>query len=185
MHTLNTLKIFTQVLASFAESRNNIFSLSDLHGAMPQHNRNAFKVLVNRAEKQGLLERVCRGLYIVPDKRSEDGLLLYHAASRLRADQFNYISLESVLCDAGVISQVPLNWITVMTSGRSHIIRCQRWGSIEFIHTRKKADDVAGQLTYDSRCHMWRASVALALKDMKATKRSMDLVNIGMNDESI
>jgi hypothetical protein len=34
-----------------------------------------------------------------------DGLLLFHAASCLRAHQFNYISLGTVLSDSGIISQ--------------------------------------------------------------------------------
>jgi hypothetical protein len=35
---------------------------------------------------------------------------------------------------------------------------------------------VAGELTYDAGCHLWRASAKLALRDMKATRRSLELV---------
>ena len=42
------------------------------------------------------------------------GLVLFHAAARLRAGGFNYISQETALSDAGVISQVPINWISAL-----------------------------------------------------------------------
>lgn len=109
-----------------------------------------------------------------------DGLLLFRVAARLRADGLNYISLETALSDAGVISQVPINWVTLMSSGRSNTISCGRWGTIEFVHTRQQAGELASQLHYDSRCALWRASVPLALRDMRTTHRSLNLV-----DESV
>ncbi|MBE2204339.1 MAG: hypothetical protein IAE94_08390 [Chthoniobacterales bacterium] len=82
-----------------------------------------------------------------------------------------------MLSDAGVISQVPMNWISLMSSGRSHVVNCGDYGHIEFVHTSQRADDVAGELAYDSDRHLWRASVRQALRDMKATRRSLALVN--------
>jgi hypothetical protein len=75
-----------------------------------------------------------------------------------------------------LISQIPLGWITVMTGGRSGIIPCGIWGSIEYIHTKRRFEDSEPFLTYDSRCHLWRASARLALRDMRAAKRPMDLI---------
>ena len=37
---------------------------------------------------------------------------------------------------------------------------------------------LAGQLSWDGRIHLWRASVALALKDLKHTHRSDDLIDL-------
>uniref|UniRef100_A0A831TXN1 AbiEi antitoxin N-terminal domain-containing protein n=1 Tax=Geobacter metallireducens TaxID=28232 RepID=A0A831TXN1_GEOME len=166
-----------QILAQVADEDHYLFSLSDLHGAMPGHGAGAFKALVSRAEKEGLLRRVCRGLYLYPGVNYPQGLLLYHAAARLRAGEFNYISLESALSDAGVISQIPLNWITIMSSGRSHVVNCGDLGRIEFVHTKKRPETLADQLTYDPRCHLWRASVTLAVRDMKAAGRNTDLID--------
>ncbi len=74
------------------------------------------------------------------------------------------MSLESVLSDAGVISQVPMNWISLMTSGRSHVVDCGDYGHIEFVHTAQSPDDVSGELSYDPERHLWRASVRQALR---------------------
>ena len=88
-----------------------------------------------------------------------------------------HISLETALSDAGVISQAPMNWITLMSSGRRNTIRCGAWGTIEFVHTCRKPAELRDNLTYDVRCRMWRASVSLAMRDMRLTRRSLDLVN--------
>lgn len=153
------------------------FKPSDLRSVLPELSAEAFKALLSHAAKRNTLKRICRGLYIYPSKYQSTGLGLYHAASRLRAHQFNYISLETVLSDSAVISQVLPNWITIMSSGRSQIIECNDLGHIEFIHTKKKPTALASKLTYDRKCHFWRADIALAIKDMKNTKRNLDLVD--------
>jgi len=89
----------------------------------------------------------------------------------------NYLSLETVLSDAGVISQIPMNRIMVMSSGRSCVIECGSWGSIEFVKTRQDPEDLVGQLTYDGKSRLWRASVKQALRDMRATHRNVDLID--------
>lgn len=162
-----------------------LFTLSDLGSVLPTHNRSALMVLLSRAVKSGLLQRVCRGLYLYPDTNPQDGLLLYRAAARLRAGDFNYLSLESVLSDAGVISQIPLGWITLMSSGRNRIVDCGRFGHIEFVHTQRSAGKLATQLSWDSRINLWRASVALALKDMNHTHRSQELIDWEVANELV
>lgn len=174
-----------QTLEHVADDEHHLFTLGDLWGTFPEHTPGAFRALVSRAEKRGLLRRVCRGIYLYPKVDYARGLILYHAAARLRAGEFNYISLETALSDAGVISQVPINWITLMSSGRSQTITCGDFGTIEFVHTEKKGADLSEQLIHDPRCHLWRATVALAIRDMKATKRNLDLIDWEMADELV
>jgi predicted transcriptional regulator of viral defense system len=182
---MRPIKKLTTVLESITDEEHCLFTLSDLHGAMPEQSSSGFKALVCRAEKDGLLKRVCRGVYLYRTAKLAQGLLLYHAAARLRAGEFNYISLESALSDAGVISQIPMNWITVMSSGRTTTVSCGAFGSIEFIHTKRRPENLASHLTYDMRCHLWRASVELALKDMNVTRRTTDLVDMEAVDELV
>ncbi len=182
---MQPIKELARLLERLASEEHYLFSLDDLRSALPAASPGAFKALLSRAEKSGLLQRVCRGIYLYPRVAWPAGLLLFHAAAKLRADAFNYLSLETVLSDAGVISQVPLHWITLMSSGRSHVVNCGDFGHIEFIHTKRRATDVAGQLHYDRDCHLWRASVALALQDMKLTRRSMDLIDWEVADELV
>jgi hypothetical protein len=109
--------------------------------------------------------------------KPDRGLVLPHAAAKLRPLGLNYLSLETVLSDAGVISQIPINRIMVMSSGRSGVIDCGRWGSIEFVKTRQRPQALVGNLEYDSRARLWRANVAQALRDMRATHRNLDLID--------
>ena len=182
---MQPMKKLTRILDQLTSEDNYLFSLGGLQCALPGIGTGALRALLSRAQKSGVLKRVCKGIYVFPRVDLPVGLILFHAAAKLRADAFNYLSLESVLSDAGVISQIPLNWITLMSSGRSHIVDCGDFGHIEFIHTKRKSSDVAAQLHYDPNCHLWRASVALALLDMKLTRRSTDLVDWSIVDEHV
>ena len=172
---MQPLRKLRETLQSLADRDHCLFTGSDLAAVVPECRQ--MPVLMSRAVKAGILRRVCKGIFHYPVRGLNIGDLLFHAAARLRAGEFNYISLETVLSDAGVISQVPFNWITLMSSGRSHVVDCGDFGHIEFIHTERKPSDLADQLTYDVDRHLWRASLPLALRDMKATRRSLDLVD--------
>lgn len=172
-------------LARLASKERYLFTPDDLRALVPDLSDGAYKTLLSRAVSQGHLARVCRGLYLFEPVNPSGGLVLFHAAARLRATQFNYISLETALSDSGVISQIPINWITLMSSGRSSRISCGRWGTIEFVHTRQKPQDLVRDVHYDSRCRLWRATPKQALRDMKAAKRSMDLIDWSVANEFV
>lgn len=174
---MQPIRQLSNTLGHLADRDHYLFSLSDLSGLLPDQSPSALKTVIGRAVSNGQLQRVCRGIYLYPLKDYPAGLLLYRVAARLRAHELNYLSLESVLSDAGVISQIPMNWITLMSTGRSHIIDCGDFGHIEFIHTGKSLDKIQPHLIYDRRCGLWRATVSLALQDMKVTGRNMELVD--------
>lgn len=182
MQPLSKLKQWLEVNTN---TNRYLYTFHDLRALCQEQTDAAFKTLLSRAVRLGVLTRVCRGIYLNKKAMLVDGLLLFHVAALLRANEFNYISLETALSDAGVISQVPINWITIMSSGRSHMISCGEFGSIEFVHTDKKPTELIRLLSYDHERGMWRAHVALALKDMKATHRNCDLINWDVADEFI
>ena len=174
-----------KALREFASGDPVLFALSDLQALLPVHTENAFKSIVSRLVKRGELDRICRGIYTLPGHAARLADPLARVAARLRAHQFNYISLESALSDAGVISQVPVNRLTLMSSGRTSIIHCGVHGTVEFVHTRKNAGEVAEQLVYDPVLKLWRASVALALRDMRDTRRDTGLIDKEAADEFV
>lgn len=178
-------KMLINWLLRNASSEHYLFSLTDLRALFPTLSDAAFKTLLSRSVKEGPLQRVCRGLYTYKKTIPSNGLFLFHVAAYLRAHEFNYISLETALSNAGIISQVPINWITIMTSGRSNIIRCGEFGTIEFVHTNKKPSDIMNQLSYDAEYKLWSASVTLALKDMKDAHRNCDLINWSIANEFV
>jgi hypothetical protein len=166
-------------------SKSCLFSLHDLRALYPNLSNSTFKALISRAASAGHLDRLCRGIYLYRRAMNYDGLMLFHIAAHLRANELNYISLETALSDAGIISQIPMNWISIMSSGRSNIVSCGEFGTIEFVHTNQKPNDIMNQLSYDKNCGLWRANVPLALRDMKATHRNCDLIDWDIANEFI
>lgn len=182
---MQNIKLMRNLLFDRSNKEHYLFAQHSLRALYPSLSDSAYRVLLSRAVASGLLTRVCREIYLFQRNLPKDGLLLFHIAALLRANEFNYISLETVLSDAGVISQIPVNWVSILSSGRSNQINCGEFGTIEFIHTRQKPVDVAQQLHYDTRYGLWRASVALALKDMRRMRRNCDLINWEIANELI
>jgi len=174
---MQSIKILRIALENLCSPDHYLFALSDFRALLPDLKENSLKTLLSRAQADGLLKRVCRGIYLYERVDHPHGYILYHTASRLRAEHFNYISLETVLSDEGIISQLPINRITLMSSGRSSIIDCAAFGSIEFVHTKKRPERVSTRLIYDKSCRLWRAKRALALEDIKAVGRNLDLID--------
>ncbi|MCL2044013.1 MAG: hypothetical protein FWG89_07740 [Treponema sp.] len=168
---MQSIQVLKTNLENLANSQHYLFSVSDFSALFPQKSLTALMVLLGRAVKNGSLERVCRGFYVYCKTTYPQDMLLFRLAARMRADYFCYLSLESVLSEDGIISQVPLGCVTLMTTGRSGIINCGRFGRIEFTHTKKSPEDIAGFLTYDFRYGLWRASAQLALQDLHSTGR--------------
>lgn len=184
-NALQPMRRLIRGLTALASEEHYLFTPDDMRALVPDISDGAYKTLLSRAASEGYLARVCRGLYLFESAQPSTGLLLFHAVARLRATQFNYISLETALSDVGIISQIPINWITVMSSGRSSKISCDRWGTLEFVHTNQKPQDLADQLKYDARCRLWRATPQQALRDMKVAKRNMDLIEWSVADEFV
>lgn len=175
---MQPLKQLTSWLEENASQTNYLFTAASLRAVLPDLSDGAFKALLSRAARQGVLTRICRGIYAAEKLMTFDGKLLFYVANILRAQNFNYLSLETVLAENGVISQIPVARIFVMTSGRGGIVSCGKYGSIEFTHTNKAPADLLPKLMYDPDYRMWRASVPLALQDMNQTKRSTrDLID--------
>jgi len=170
-------KQLAETLRLLTDRDHCVFSSSDLAAAVPESNRQQLPVLLSRATKSGILTRICRGIYFHPVADYPRGNLLFHAAARLRAGEMNYLSLETVLSEAGVISQIPMNWISVMTSGRSHVVDCGDFGRIEFVHTEQRANDLEGRIFYNPARRLWTATVELAMRDVRRTRRNLDLIN--------
>ncbi|HGS5457581.1 TPA: hypothetical protein ACN32Y_004777 [Vibrio parahaemolyticus] len=88
--------------------------------------------------KNQILERVARGIYLYTlskDRFSANTLEII--AKTLRRGEYSYVSLESALSEYGVISQIPMDRLTVMTTGRKGEYKT-RYGVIEFTHTKSR-----------------------------------------------
>ncbi len=176
LYVVQTARKLLTALRSLADEERYLFTPADLSALVPDLHASAFKSLLSRLVGRGELIRICRGVYRPAWIDPPHGRILYHAAARLRSGGLVYLSLESVLSEAGVISQVPMQRITLMTSGRGGTIDCGDLGMIEFTHTRQRPEAVMDHLHYDAERRLWCADVDQALKDLRHTGRNLDLI---------
>ncbi len=182
---MQNIEILQNTLDKISSKDNYIFSADSFKVLFPNLSRNALLMLLSRAVKKGILVRLCLGYYLYPKAPYQKGYELYNLATILRKNNFCYLSLESILSEAGIISQIPINTITVMTNGRRGKINCGKFGTIEFIHTKKDINSIAKQLVYDRNYQIWKASPKLAYQDMLDTKRPLDLIDKEILNEFI
>lgn len=181
---MQPIRNLEEILWKFSTPDSFLYSPDDLKVFFPGITDQTLMKLLSRAVIAGILERVCKGIYLYPRVQYQSSKVLYMVACKLRAGCFNYISLESVLCEHSVISQQMLSWLTIMTTGRSNIIDCGRFGSIEFIHTMKPCHVLKNHLFIDRWSGMMVADVHLAMEDEKDCRRkSLGLVNWDLYNE--
>jgi hypothetical protein len=173
---MQSAKILINALRKIADEQRYLFTPADLSALLPTSNASSFKSLLSRLVSRGELVRVCRGLYHPAWIEPAHGLVLYHSAARLRAGCFSYLSLESILSETGDLSQLPMNRITLMTSGRSGEISCGRFGVIEFTHTQQRPENVMKHLRFHQTRRLWCADRVQALRDLRRTGRNLDLL---------
>jgi hypothetical protein len=152
-----------------------VFTLHDLAKLFPGDRRKALQAAVNRLVRDGLLVRACRGIYVNPLAGSRDRRTIEEVAKALRRGEHSYVSLESALSEYGVISQVPVDRLTVMTTGRKGLIRTP-WGAVEFTHTSRAPSEITmGTRQVDRPLRL--ATAKTALRDLKRVGRNLHLVD--------
>jgi hypothetical protein len=181
---MQPIRTLEQVLRSIMTPHDYLFSLSDLANILPNQDRSALKMVVSRAVGTGVLVRACHGIYMLADA-PRTGLELFHIAAKVRAGFFNYISQETVLSDAGVISQLPINHATIMSSGASAVLNCGNLGSIEFTHTKRDLVALSPRLVYDESRRLLCATVEVAWEDLRSARRNRHLVDEEALDDLI
>lgn len=95
--------------------------------------KNHLRVSLNRQVKNGIIIRIARGIYYNPRAKNQPDNLLFNIACRLRDYRDFYLSLESVLSEEGVISQIP-NRLTFISQSKSAVFHTPL-GIIEFTKT--------------------------------------------------
>ena len=86
---MQPLKQLSQTLDLLADETSYLFTPADLRAVLPGLASGAFKALLSRAHKAGVLWRVCKGVYLYPRVNYSTGLVLFHVAAKLRADTFS------------------------------------------------------------------------------------------------
>lgn len=131
------------------------------------------KLMMKRLADQGVLIRAARGVYVNPHARSlppdaRRGLVRF-----LRPREISYVSLESKLSEAGVISQITTA-LTCMTTGAPGRFETP-WGAIEFTHTDRKIEVGTDVVAQDDGS--LEATIRTAIRDLRRVGRNLDLID--------
>ncbi|WP_106478020.1 type IV toxin-antitoxin system AbiEi family antitoxin [Phytohalomonas tamaricis] len=154
----------------------HVFTHHDLAKLFLDDSPKALQEGINRLVRQGILERPTRGIYVYARARSCDAYVLEHIAVAMRRGEYSYVSLESALSEYGAISQIPMDRLTVMTTGRKGTYKTP-YGTIEFTHTKrplaallKRMKDIGRPLRF--------ATLEGAWGDLKRVGRNTHLVKL-------
>jgi hypothetical protein len=168
-------KTAIRVLAAWDEAGRYVFTRNDLAKLFPDDSAKTLQEAVNRLVKDGWLRRACRGVYVYALARSMDSHTVERIAVALRRGEYNYISLESALSEYGAISQIPVDRLTVMTTGRKGLYRTP-WGTIEFTHTKRPTSNILASIRNVGR-PLRLATPMAAWRDLKRVGRNTHLVD--------
>lgn len=152
-----------------------VFTLADLNKIFAEDSPKTLQAGLNRLVKDGLLSRPVRGVYVFNFAHSQDSYTIEHIARALRRGEYNYVSLESALSEYGIISQIPIDRLTVMTTGRKGTYATP-FGTIEFTHTKRQQQDILAGMVQTNR-PLKIATPEYALRDLKRVGRNVHLVN--------
>ncbi|MBT1162190.1 hypothetical protein [Bifidobacterium sp. SO1] len=136
-----------------------------------------FNLSLRRLTKAGILKRVAHGVYLYSFSHNIGEETLDLIARNLRRGEITYESLESALSAYGVISQIPIDRRTYMTTGRSGEYRTP-YGVIEFTHTKANPRQIIPELKQVRGRRLPVASKRLAWENLKDAHRNTDLVDM-------
>lgn len=154
-----------------------VFSAQDLAKLFHTDKPKAFRAGLNRLVRDGMLIRAGRGVYVNPHANSFDAWVLERIARTMRRGEYSYISLESMLSEYGAISQIPVDRLTVMTTGRKGTSRTP-YGVIEFTHTGRSVADILQSTQVLEARPLRVATPETAWRDLKRTGRNTRMVMI-------
>ena len=154
-----------------------VFTMGDIKLWFNDESEKTIKSSLKRHVQANILQNPCRGIYLYTQAKSRDGYVLEHIAKTLRRGEYSYVSLESALSEASVISQIPLDTLTIMTTGRSQTYHTP-YGTIEFTHTKKTIPNILAGVYSVAKRPLRVATIATAVQDLKHAKRNTDLIDL-------
>ncbi|OKP03645.1 type IV toxin-antitoxin system AbiEi family antitoxin [Xenorhabdus eapokensis] len=163
-----------QCLNKLDQQGHYVFTHKDLAKLFSEDSKRAFEAGLSRLVKQGVLLRACKGVYVYALSRHKGLHTLELIAKAIRRGEYNYVSLESALSEYGAISQIPIDRLTVMTTGRKGEYHTP-FGTIEFTHTKRSVSDIINHIHFVGR-PLRLANKQAAYRDLKRVGRNTHLV---------
>ena len=168
-------KLTEKTMAAIKGGHYGLFTTHDLALLLDETKSQSFNKFLHKATKAGVLTNICKNIYINPLMPPDGVGILAKIALLLHWIKFLYISLESQLSHIGLISQVLINHITIMTTGRSGKVKTI-YGTIEFTHTNYTAESLKEDVYFDPHVGIFRAKEYKAIKDLNRVGRNVQML---------
>ena len=162
-------------LSDFDRMGRSVFTSGDLAKIFSEDNPRTLNAGLRRLVKNKILLRMMKGVYLFGLSRTQQGDTLEQIAVAIRRGEYNYISLESALSEYGVISQIPVDRLTIMTTGRKGEY-ITPFGVLEFTHTRRSVANILDSIIDRGR-PLKIATKKAAYRDLKRVGRNIHLVD--------
>lgn len=159
----------------FDQNGRFVFSSQDIAKLFPDDSKRALQAGIDRLVKQGVLVRATKNVFVYGLSQHKHKFPLEWIAQAMRRGEYSYVSLESALSEYGAISQIPMDRITVMTTGRKGEYQTP-FGTIEFTHTKRDPMDILKSTSVVGR-PLRLASKHAAFRDLKRSGRNTHLVD--------
>ena len=153
-----------------------VLTRGDLAKAFPNEKEKAFEKSLQRLVADGILERVARGVYVNSLARSKRGGVVEGIAAVLRRGHFSYLSRESMLSEYGLISQIPVSRLILMTTGASGVYETP-YGVIEFNHTKRSIAELIQRTVSVKGRTLRLATRQAALEDQIRAGRNVNMID--------
>ena len=159
------------------QTQTALFSYQQARVLFADENGKTLYTALCRHTKNRVIQRVCKGVWLNPVSRfAANDTRLEELALLLRPYHYNYVSMETVLSQAGVISQQMFGYLTVMTTGSRKVINAT-FGTVEFTHTKRSLIELSNYRVPSGHKIPW-ADVATAYRDLKRVGRNLELIDI-------
>ena len=173
---MNQVAVIKRLAEQDRQSGRHVFTGGDLASICHEDHPRALAASLQRLVQKEVLQRAARNVYVFAlSVHRGSGHTIEHIAKAMRRGHYNYLSLESALSEYGVISQIPVDRITVMTTGRKGEYKTP-YGVIEFTHTKRSLREILGCIRDVGR-PLKLAGSAAALRDLRRVGRNVHLVD--------
>lgn len=169
-----------ELIGRLAElERRGIFVLAkrDIEKLFPDEDEKSMEQSLQRMVRHNLLVKAARGVYVNPSAAFRNsGWIIEEVAKALRPGKLCYVSLESLLSEHGVISQIPMSHLTVMTTGASGTHETP-YGVIEFTHTKRSLPEVLARTVFVKGRPLRIAKKHAAVQDLLRVGRNTGMID--------
>lgn len=173
---MNKLRLLNdKTFLAIKNGHSGLFTTQDLALMLNTNVTNSFRKYLSNAVKKEVLTRVASNIYINTNSAPATSGVLEKIALLLRWNEFIYVSLETQLSFLGVISQLTMGYLTLMTTGRSGRFETP-YGTIEFTHTNRSLAQLEKGVYFDLDIGIYRATEKRAIADLKRVGRNINMM---------